>query len=148
MEISIIPRWILKYLSTDFLRQNDISILLSNLILIGTFILFKNSVVDFLNEIPHFCLIDRLLGVECPVCGITRGFCELSNGNLSKAFTLNSSTFPVALFFILQIPLRIFSLLNRHLRLKINFWSKYLSNTILVLIMVVWITKLLINNML
>ena len=83
MEISIIPRWLMKYLSNDYFRQNDINILISNILILSLFILFKNTVVDFMNLIPHFCLIDKIFGIECPVCGTTRAFCELSNGNIS-----------------------------------------------------------------
>jgi len=105
---------------------------------------FKNDLIDFLGHIPHFCLIDKLFGVECPVCGTIRAFCELSNGNLNNAYFLNATSILVALFFISQIPLRIISLINKSK--IINIISNYLSRTILILILLNWIFNLFFNN--
>jgi hypothetical protein len=146
MEISIIPKWILKYHSDDYFRQNDISILASNILIVVTFLLFKNSVIGILNLLPHFCLIDKLFSVECPFCGTTRAFCELANGNIDKALTLNFSSLLVALFFILQIPLRLISLLKESLRIKINLLSEYLGGIILLLIITSWVINLFVKN--
>jgi|ERR1035437_403514 hypothetical protein len=146
MEISIIPRWLLKYFSNEFIRQNNIGILLSNIFIISIFVLFKNNVLSFLNLFPHFCLVDKLFGVECPVCGTTRAFCELSNGNISKAITLNFTSLFVASFFILQIPLRVFSLIKENSHKSINLLSKYLGRIILVIIFVNWIINFIIKN--
>ena len=146
MEISIIPRWMIRYLSTDSFRQHDINILISNFLILSFFVLFKNSVLECLNLFPHFCLIDKLFGIQCPVCGTTRAFCELSNGNLSNAFNLNSASLIVALFFFLQIPLRIFSLVKTNTYKKVNLLSKYLGNVILLILLVNWIFKLFIKN--
>ena len=146
MEIAIIPNWLLKYLSKDYFRQNDFNILISNSMIILFFLIFKNVLINFLGYIPHFCLIDKLIGVECPVCGTTRAFCELSNGNLANAYFLNATSILVALFFIFQIPLRLFSLINENKRKLINRISKFLSQSILTIILLNWIINLFINN--
>lgn len=146
MEISIIPKWILKFFSNEYFIQNDISILASNILIIVTFLLFKNSVIGIMNLLPHFCLIDKLFSVECPFCGTTRAFCELANGNIDKALTLNFSSLLVALFFVLQIPLRLISLLKESLRSKINFLSEYLGGIILLLILTTWVINLFVKN--
>lgn len=143
MEISIIPRWILKYLASDYERQNDVSILMSNLLLIMVFVFFKNPLLGIINFIPHFCLFDKIFGIECPVCGTTRSFCELSNGNWSNALKLNSSSFFVAFFFMFQVPLRIFSLSTKNMNQGVNLLSKYLGNMILAIILILWILKVL-----
>jgi hypothetical protein len=110
------------------------------------FLIFKNVLVEFLGYIPHFCLIDNVVGIECPVCGTTRAFCELSNGNLSNAYYLNATSILVALFFISQIPLRLISLINENKSKKINIISKFLSRNILAIILLTWIINLFINN--
>ena len=127
MEISIIPRWFIRHLSNNYFRQRDINILLSNLFIISIFILFKNTLIDFLNLIPHFCLIDKLFCVECPVCGTLRAFCELSKGNINKAYNFNITSLFVASFFILQIPLRLFSLVKENTHDRVNLLSKFKS---------------------
>ena len=145
MEIAIIPNWLIKYVSKDYFRQNDFNILISNLLIILFFLIFKNVFIDFLGLIPHFCLIDKIIGVECPVCGTTRAFCELSNGNLKNAYLLNATSIIVALFFISQIPLRLISLINKNRTKTINTISKFLSRGILTIILLNWIINLFIK---
>ncbi len=142
MEISIIPRWLISRFSKDYLRQNDLSILISNVCIILIFFLFQKSVVEVLNSIPHFCLFDKLTGVECPVCGTTRAFCELADGNIKHAFRLNLSSVFVAAFFIFQIPLRLFSLYRNESIQKINLISKCVGNVVLIVIVVSWLVKM------
>lgn len=98
MEIAIIPKCLIKYLSNDYLRQNDFNIFISITSIISFFLIFKNVLIEFLGYIPHFCLIDKIIEVECPVCGTTRSFCELSNGNFNNAYFLNATSILVALF--------------------------------------------------
>lgn len=145
MDIAFIPRRILKYFSTDILQQNDLNILISNLLIIIVFFIFGNSLLRFLSFLPHFCLFDRVFGIECPVCGTTRAFCELSKGNLLRAFNFNFSSFFVAIFFISQIPMRMISLVKINLRKKINAISKYSGNLILIILLANWIIKTFIN---
>ncbi len=146
MEIAIIPQFLIKNIASDYYRQNDYNILMSNLILILTFAFFGNSIISILNYVPHFCLIDKLTGIECPVCGTTRAFCEISNGNLNNAYILNKTSILVAIFFIFQIPLRIISLLKITNTSRINIISKYFSRAILFVILLTWIVKLFTNH--
>lgn len=146
MEIAIIPQFLIKNLTSDYYRQNDYNILMSNLILILIFAFFGNSLISILNNIPHFCLIDKLTGIECPACGTTRAFCELSNGNLNNAYFLNKTSILVALFFIFQIPLRIISILKITNTNRINIISKYFSRVILIVILLNWAIKLFTNQ--
>jgi len=129
----------MSYLSKNFLIQYQMNILISNILIIVIFVLFRNSLPDFLSYIPHFCLFDKLIGVECPVCGTTRAFCEIAKGNLQKAFSLNLSAFLVALFFLFQIPLRLFSLLRVKSIKRINRISRLLNYVVLWVIVATWL---------
>jgi len=142
MEISFIPRWLIKYFSKDYFRQNDLNILISNVFIICVFILFKNTLIYFLNLIPHFCLIDKIFGIECPVCGTLRAFCELSKGNIIKAYYFNFSSLFVASFFIFQIPLRLYSLIKQDVTKKVNLVSKNIGNILFLIILSAWVIQL------
>ena len=146
MEIAIIPNFIIKHFASDYFRQNDYNILISNLVIILFFIFSGSYLISILNYIPHFCLIDKITGTECPVCGTTRAFCELSNGNLNNAYYLNRTSIFVAIFFIFQIPLRILSILGITKTITINKISKYFSRAILTIILINWIIKLFTNH--
>jgi hypothetical protein len=142
MEVSFIPRWLIRFISNDFLRQNDINILISNLLIILLFVLFQDSLIDFLNILPHFCLFDKLIGVECPVCGITRAFCEMSKGNLVNAYNFNLASLSVAFYFAFQIPLRLFSLIMYDYHKSVNKISKYMGVFVLLTIITGWFIKM------
>lgn len=146
MEIALIPSFIIKHFASDYFKQNDYNILISNLLIFLLFIITGDYLMSILNYIPHFCLIDKITGIECPVCGTTRAFCELSKGNLINAFYLNKTSILVALFFIIQIPLRTLSILGITESITINKISKYFSRAILIIILINWIIKLFTNH--
>jgi len=143
MVIAIIPRWILRYLSADSLNQYNINVLISNILLILTFLIFKNSMIEFLNILPHFCLFDKLFGVECPLCGTTRAFSSIANADLIQAYNLNIASFIVAAFFLMQIPLRVISVIRNQLTPNINRISKYAEYIVWFAILANWFYALL-----
>ena len=142
MEIAIIPNFLIKYLSSDYYRQNDYNILISNLAIFLFFIFSGGYIISIMNYLPHFCLFDKITGIECPVCGTTRAFCELSIGNISNAYSLNRTSVFVALFFVFQIPLRIISIIGITKATTINRISNFLSRAILTIILINWIINL------
>lgn len=142
MDISFFPNWIINYFTKNFYKQNDLNILLSNLFIVFVFILFRNVLIDFLNLIPHFCLFDKLTGNECPVCGITRGLCEISSGNIEKAISYNYSSILIFSIFIFQIIIRLINLSIVQSFEKVKIFSKYYSNIILTCVLVIWIVKI------
>lgn len=146
MEIAIFPRWIINKISSNYIRQNDINLLFSNILIVLIFLVFKNNLIVFFNQLPHFCLFDKLVGIECPVCGTTRAFCEIAKGNFLQAYYLNLSSFFIAFFFLFQLPLRIISLGDNRSTKKINRISKYLGNFILIIIVAVWLMKIILNT--
>lgn len=146
MEIAIIPNFLIKHLSTDYFKQNDYNILISNLTILFFFIFTGSYLISILNYLPHFCLIDKLTGIECPVCGTTRAFCELSLGNLNTAYHLNKTSLLVAFFFIFQIPLRITSITGITNSIVTNKISKFFSRLILTIILINWIINIFTNH--
>lgn len=143
MEIAFIPRFILASLSINSSIQKEYNILFSNIVIIISFLIFKNDVIVIMNLVPHFCLFERLFGIDCPVCGITRAFCQISEGEFINAYILNLSSFIVGIYFIFQVPLRICSLINNHLIPKVNLISKRLGFFAIGVILVNWLFYLL-----
>ncbi len=146
MEISIIPNWIIIIFSKDSVKQIHYNILLSNCLIVLSFIVFKDSLINFLNTIPHICLFDYIFKIECPVCGTTRAFCELSKGNLHNAYKLNAPSLFIALIFVFQIPLRIISILKNISIKIINNISRVINYFILIVVFLYWIFNLLSTN--
>jgi len=145
MEIAIIPKWLIRYISLNERNQYEANILISNLFIIIMFIALKDRLLVFANALPHFCLFDKITGIQCPVCGMIRSFCELSKGNFIQACMLNVSSFFVASFFIFQIPLRVYSLYSPEKQEKITNLSKSFSWIVIVVIISNWLIHLIIK---
>ncbi len=143
MEITIIPKWLIKYVSSDFESQYDVNIILSNILIIGLFIIWGDKLLVLANKLPHFCLFDKVVGVQCPVCGVTRAFCKLSDGHIAEAGKLNFSVFFIVLFFVVQIPLRFFSLCKPQKRNLIISISKISNWVVLCAIIIIWLINLI-----
>ena len=142
MEIAIIPKWLIKHISFNERNHYEANILISTLFILIMFIVFKDTLLVVANALPHFCLFEKVTGVPCPVCGIIRAFCELSNGNILQAYHLNLSSLIIASFFIAQIPLRICSLYKHETQKKVTSISKILSRLVLAVIIINWLINL------
>ena len=145
MEVAFIPKWLIKYISSNSTRQYEVNILISNILIISLFILFNHTLLRVMNAVPHFCLFDKILGIQCPVCGMTRAFCELSQSNIKEAIQLNLSSLFVASFFIFQIPLRICSLCKPQMQKNISKISKVFSYFVIIVIVANWLINLIIS---
>ncbi|TXT18919.1 MAG: hypothetical protein FD138_4396 [Planctomycetota bacterium] len=60
---------------------------------------------------PEMCGSRLWFGIECPGCGLTRGFIQLAAGDWSNAIALNRVTPLLAFAVLMQIPYRLASLL-------------------------------------
>jgi len=58
----------------------------------------------FTSPLPDSCSSRRLLGIDCPGCGLTRAFICISHGQLSEAWRFNRASFVIYLFVAIQIP--------------------------------------------
>ena len=138
MEIAILPKWLVRYISSDSSYQYEANILISNVFIITVFALFGRLLLDIADALPHFCLFEAITDIQCPFCGITRALCELSKGNIVQASKLNFSSLFVALFFVSQVPLRICSMCNPQSKRYIIKISKSFSWVVLLIIAVNW----------
>ncbi|MBX3420618.1 MAG: DUF2752 domain-containing protein [Pirellulaceae bacterium] len=71
--------------------------------------------------LPDACTSYRLLGVDCPGCGLTRSFVHLSRGNLAAAWQLNPVGIALYVLVIAQIPLATVQCLPQRIR---NAWRR------------------------
>jgi len=146
MEIALIPERLMKYLCNDCLRRYDCNVLLSNGAIIILFYVFQDALIDALNLLPHCCLMDYVFNVECPGCGITRSFCEISRGNIGSASAYNLSSLFVAVHFLMQIPLRLRVLLSENFRTRMNLLSRYSGKVVLTVVISVWLITIFTNG--
>jgi hypothetical protein len=58
----------------------------------------------FSSPLPDTCTSRRVLGIDCPGCGLTRAFISISQGEFTRAWYLNHASFVVYFFIAVQIP--------------------------------------------
>jgi len=56
--------------------------------------------------VPETCVAHALLGVDCPMCGLTRSFIELARGDWRASLGFHRLGWMVALAVLLQVPYR------------------------------------------
>jgi hypothetical protein len=143
MEIAFLPRWLLSLFISSDVKRYELNILLSNVIIIICFFLFKNNVLNLINSIPHVCIFKKTTGIDCPFCGTTRAFCEIANYNLNSAISLNAVSIFIIIYFFIQIPLRLFSLIYDQYSGSISKFSSFSNKLFLIFFLFNWIFNLL-----
>ena len=104
-------------------------------------------VIPYLNiPLPETCSFKRMVGLDCPGCGLTRCFINLGHGNIQQAVHFN----PVGILFfgvvLFQIPYRLLQIVRHRQRRpeirlgKFGFWALGLVAAGLV---VQWIIKMI-----
>ena len=53
---------------------------------------------------PELCAAKRIFEIPCPGCGLTRSFISISDGQFSRAWSLNPVSFLLYPFIFVQIP--------------------------------------------
>jgi hypothetical protein len=145
MEIAFIPRIFVRWFSKEFLRQRDFNILLSNTLILLVFLFFQNGLTELLQRIPHFCLFNKVMGFDCPFCGTTRAFLEISAGRVHQGLEFNALSLMVFAFFVMQIPLRLFALRQDTPDPRIYSISRSLSKAIVIMLVMHWLIQIIIN---
>lgn len=56
--------------------------------------------------LPSICQFKNLTGIDCPGCGLSRGFIHLAHGDFAGAWKFNPAAALVFVFVVAQIPYR------------------------------------------
>ena len=93
---------------------------------------------------PEMCGSRLWFGIECPGCGLTRGFISLANGDWSGAVAFNRVAPPLVLAVLAQIPYRLAMLLNWPpvRRFAESSWSNAFGWVLIVALIGNWLLKL------
>jgi len=140
MEVSIIPRFLIKKITDNDIQQINWNILISTILILIVLIFIKISTI---NSIPHFCLFNKLTGLPCPACGIIRSLLCLYDFKIMESLKYNPNGLMIFSFFILQIPMRIIVLCSEihfHLIEKI---SRIMSRLVIVTLLIYWIFQII-----
>ena len=94
---------------------------------------------------PEMCGSRLWLGIECPGCGLTRGFIRLACGDWSSAIALNRVVPLLAFAVLTQIPYRLAMLLDwpPARRFAKSVWANAVGWVLIVALIGNWLLKLL-----
>jgi len=54
------------------------------------------------SSFPHICLMERVLSIHCPFCGLTKAFEEMLAGHIINAFSVNPLSVILPSYFLLH----------------------------------------------
>lgn len=140
MEISIIPRFLIREISRNSVQQINWNILLSSLLILSFFMFFPQSTI---NTIPHFCLFEKLFGIPCIGCGMTRSMYSIFHLKIVDSLNLNPCGILVILYLFIQILIRILSIWKEHLFPKIQKISNKLNKLLIYTSLLFWIVRII-----
>lgn len=134
VEIDLCPRSVLCRLGVPSRVQRDVSILVSSLLV---FLL-----LPAVRYIPHLCLMQTLLDLPCPGCGVTHAITAACRFNLAQAWASNPGGLALAAFLALQALARPVAILSSRMRPVVDQLSRYGSGIVLTSLLMVWIHRL------
>ncbi len=134
MEIDICPRWLVTKLGLPAHSLHHASVLISTLLVL--------MLLPCIPHIPHFCLMRKLLGIACPGCGISHSVMAVLRMDFPGAWHANPAGIGVAGGFVFQIAGRSVALAAPRTGGAVALISRYGSNIAMVLLLVVWVSRL------
>lgn len=134
MEINFCPRWLLTKLRVPPEKQIHCALLFSSLMLLG--------LVPFLARIPHICLVQTLVGIPCPGCGVLRAITALVRWDSHGAWRMNPAGIALAGLLGFQIVARPLAIVSARAAERVCFLSRVFSNAVLGSLFAVWIFRL------
>jgi Protein of unknown function (DUF2752) len=135
MEIDIFPRWILARLHISGQSQQHVALLASALFIL---VLLPLAI-----HIPHFCLMQKVLGIPCPGCGILHSMMAFLHLKPVMAWEANPAGVGVASVFCFQLVARPIALMAPRTGNLVSRASHHISNVALGSLLLLWISKVI-----
>jgi hypothetical protein len=135
MEINVFPEKLMCKLRIPGDVQQHVGIFISTVLAIG--------LVPLLSFIPHFCLMQRILHVPCPGCGITHSLLALSVADFGGSLKANPAGMPLAAGLCFQLLARPMAIIHAEYRTAIADLSRYITTEITTLLFVVWAVRVI-----
>lgn len=139
MEPALLPVWLTRRLPGSFAISRNINILASCSLI--TVILISGAGIR-VTAIPHFCLFQRVLGIPCPGCGISRSLLAAARFHFSAAWNSNPAGIAIWFFLLFQVAARTFITFRKDLTVGIQSVCAGFGNVLIVSLWFVWFWRL------
>jgi len=135
MEINVCPQWLLLKLRVPARAQAHVGLLLSSALAL--------TVSPLLVRIPHFCVMQKVLGIPCPGCGIMHSLIAMLHLDFAAAWRFNPAGIVLALYFVLQICGRVMALASMLSAKVMTRASRFGEGVVAAMLLGVWSVRLL-----
>lgn len=99
--------------------------------------------VPLVRYIPHFCLMQKLLGLPCPGCGVCHSVISILHFNFAAAWQSNPAGIGVGFGFLFQLLARPIAFMAPRTSEFVPWASRCISNVVLASLFMVWISRLI-----
>jgi hypothetical protein len=140
MEPALLPIWLTKRWQVPFAISRNINILASCSLII---LILMSGLGSRFAAIPHFCLLQRVLGIPCPGCGITRSLLATAHLHFSAAWNFNPAGIAIWLFLLFEIAARTLIACRRELAAGFQTMFTGWENLLIVSLWLVWFCRLI-----
>lgn len=134
MEIDICPPWLMRRFGVPRDVEPHLGLFLSSAVAL--------TISLVLVHLPHVCLLQRLLCVPCPGCGILHAMAALLHLNLVGAWHYNPAAIALAIMFSFQLVARPVAIVVPRTRAGISKMSHWGSTCALACLVAVWIWRI------
>ncbi len=134
MEINIFPELLLAKLGVPSQARVHVALLLSSLAALAA--------APLLIHLPHFCLMETVLELPCPGCGVSHALVTVMRGHLATAWQTNPAGVAFAFLLGFQIVARPAAIARAQVGGFVSSISKQGSRAVLGLLMAVWLLRL------
>jgi hypothetical protein len=139
MEPALFPPWLTKHWSGSFAISRNINVLASCSLIT---LILMSGLGSRLTAIPHFCLLQRLLGIPCPGCGISRSLLAAAHFDFSAAWNFNPAGIPIWFFLIFEIAARTLIVCRDDLAVDFQRTFAGFEKVLIVSLWLVWFWRL------
>jgi len=133
MEIDICPRWVLAKLRIPEPSRHHVALLVSTLVTL--------ALLPLAIHIPHLCLMQKVLGIPCPGCGVCHSVIAMLHLSPVRAWEANPAGVGVALVFCFQLVARPIAITVPGTGVLVSQVSRHMSNVALGSLLLVWVSR-------
>jgi len=137
MQIAFFPEWLFARVPVSREQAKWLNMLCS-----GVFVIVIAALaLDRVESLPHFCLLQRALGIPCPGCGILHSLNASFHGDFHRAWIANPAGLVLAIALLFQVGGSALLLAGLSAQRRVERFDGYLLKVFACVTLAVWIYR-------
>lgn len=143
LDVALLPRRLFKRLPLGHGAAHHVNVLLS--VALITLIFLSERAFRFVESLPHWCLVEGLLGVPCPGCNISGSLSLIAHGAFASSLRLHPCGVLLVGVVAVQSAARVAVLLRLAPECSANGLIKTLGESFILALLLCWLFRLVGN---